>query len=97
MYGAGRLEAGNVREYEAAARHARGAGLESLVDGLLAMAEVEWEHERYFRAKAASHRASRWLRLWPQPPPKASIRAALAASGAPGATAGERELAPAAE
>jgi len=75
MYAAGKLESRNIREYENAARLAREAGLDELVDCLLTMAEVEWEHELYFRTKAAGHGFSRWLRLWPEPPPKRSIRA----------------------
>src|SRR5258708_1575590 len=43
MYGAGRLESRNIREYEAAARHARSCGLVDFIDCLLTMAEVEWE------------------------------------------------------
>jgi rubrerythrin len=77
MYGAGKLESRNIREYEAAARHARDAGREEWVDCLLTMAEVEWEHEHWFRAKAASHRFARFVRIWPAPPPKAEIRAAF--------------------
>jgi rubrerythrin len=77
MYGAGRLESRNVREYENAARHARDAGHLEWVDCLLTMAEVEWEHERWFRAKAAGHRFARRVRIWPQPPPKAEIRASF--------------------
>jgi rubrerythrin len=77
MYGAGRLESRNIREYEAAARHAMEAGHPELVDCLLTMAEVEWEHERYFRGKVLSHRLGRRLPIWPEPPPKATIRAAL--------------------
>jgi hypothetical protein len=46
------------------------------------MAEVEWEHERYFREKAAGHRLSRVFQLWPQPPPKESIRASFARESA---------------
>jgi rubrerythrin len=83
MYGAGKLESRNVREYETAARLARDAGFERFVDGLLAMAEVEWEHEHYFRGKAASHAWIRWLELWPAPPPKDSIRASFARDVAP--------------
>ena len=78
MYGAGRLERRNIAEYEAAARHARAAGLSHRVECLLEMAEVEWEHERYFREKAQSHFLSRWLRVWSAPPPKASIRESFA-------------------
>ena len=75
MYGAGRLESRNVREYEAAARFAREAGRAEWVDSLLTMAEVEWEHEQYFRARVLAHRLGRRLPLWPAPPPKVSIRA----------------------
>jgi rubrerythrin len=78
MYGAGRLERGNIVEYENAARLARDAALPEFVESLLAMAEVEWEHERYFRAKAASHALVRIVRLWPEPPPKETIRASFA-------------------
>jgi rubrerythrin len=77
MYGAGKLESRNIREYEDAARHARGSGREELVDCLLTMAEVEWEHERYFRGKVLGHRLARRVRIWPEPPPKQSIRLAF--------------------
>lgn len=79
MYGAGKLESRNIREYEAAARLARAAGREEFVDCLLTMAEVEWEHEHYFRTKAASHFLSRWWRIWPAPPPKHAIRTSFPA------------------
>jgi rubrerythrin len=79
MYGAGRLESRNVREYEVAARHTRDAGLEHLVDCLLTMAEVEWEHEHYFRARVLSRRLGRWMPIWTAPPPKESIRASFLA------------------
>jgi hypothetical protein len=78
MYGAGRLESRNVREYEAAARFAWGCGRTEWVDCLLTMAEVEWEHEAYFRSKVAGHWLGRRLSLWPAPPPKASIRTSFA-------------------
>jgi rubrerythrin len=74
MYGAGRLESRNVREYEAAARHAAASGRGDWVDCLLTMAEVEWEHEAYFRGRVLSRRLGRRLPLWPSPPPKESIR-----------------------
>jgi len=74
MYGAGRLESHNIREYEEAARLARACGRHDLVDCLLGMAEVEWEHERYFRGKVAGHAWVRWFPLWPPPPPKETIR-----------------------
>lgn len=49
MYGAGRLERSNIKEYEDAARFAIDAGHAEMVDCLLTMAEVEWEHEKFFR------------------------------------------------
>ncbi|HSF15522.1 MAG TPA: ferritin-like domain-containing protein [Vicinamibacteria bacterium] len=67
MYGAGRLEAGNVREYEDAARLARTAGYERFVIPLVRMSVVEAEHERYFREKTSSHWLSRIVPLWPAP------------------------------
>lgn len=83
MYGAGRLERGNIREYERAARHARDCGEARWIECLLEMAEVEWEHERYFREKVEHRRRTarvpaRWLGPWPSPPPKASIRESFA-------------------
>ena len=74
MYGAGRLESRNIREYETAARTARDCGQTELIDCLLMMAEVEWEHELYFRSRVKSHAFGRRLNLWPQPPPKETIR-----------------------
>jgi len=74
MYGAGRLESQNVREYEAAARLALVAGSDHFVDPLLEMAEVEWDHERYFRTKAASHPLWRLVPKWQAPPPRDTIR-----------------------
>ena len=74
MYGAGRLESGNVREYEEAARLARGCGHTEFLDCLLTMAEVEWDHERYFREKVVGHPLTRLLPVWPAPPPKETIR-----------------------
>jgi demethoxyubiquinone hydroxylase (CLK1/Coq7/Cat5 family) len=74
MYGAGRLESRNIVEYETAARYARDCGRADLVDCLLTMAEVEWEHENYFRSRVLKHRLGRRLSLWPVPPPKQAIR-----------------------
>lgn len=73
MYGAGKLESRNIREYEAAARFAWACGRREWVDCLLTMAEVEWEHEKYFRGRVLTHGLGRRLRLWPSPPPKESI------------------------
>jgi len=74
MWGAGRLESRNVREYESAARSAQLSGHGDWVDCFLVMAEVEWEHEAYFRAKVRSRPLGRRLPRWTQPPPKAEIR-----------------------
>jgi rubrerythrin len=74
MYGAGRLESRNIVEYETAARYARECGRTDLIDCLLTMAEVEWEHERYFRSCVLRHRWSRRFTIWPEPPPKENIR-----------------------
>lgn len=74
MYGAGKLESRNIKEYEDAARFARDCGHPELIDCLLEMAEVEWEHEFYFRTRVQQHRLGRRLRLWPQPPSKQQIR-----------------------
>ena len=80
MYGAGRLESRNIREYEAAARLARASGHAEWVDCLLTMAEVEWEHEHYFRARVLSHGWAGRLPMWPVPPPKETIRASETAA-----------------
>ena len=65
MYGAGKLESRNVKEYETAARYARDCGCINLIDCLLEMAEVEWDHESYFRSRVLSHRLGRRLSMWP--------------------------------
>ncbi len=72
MYGAGFLESGNVREYEEAAGLAILAGRAELAPELLRMAQVEWDHERYFRSKVLSRRIP-FLPLWAPPPPRESI------------------------
>jgi rubrerythrin len=74
MYGAGRLESRNIREYEIAARYARDCNHEEFVEGLLTMAEVEWEHEAYFRSRVLKHSLGRRLSLWLPPPAKETIR-----------------------
>ncbi len=79
MYGAGRLERHNIVEYEEAAGYARACGQEELIDCLLTMAEVEWEHEKYFRSKAESHRLARVFGLWKPAAPKSEIRRSLVA------------------
>ena len=74
MYGAGKLESRNIVEYETAARYAVQAGFNEFVDCLLMMAEVEWEHEKYFRSRVLEHPLGRRLAIWNAPPPKESIR-----------------------
>ena len=85
MYGAGRLESRNIREYETAARFARDAGNDEFVDCLLTMAEVEWEHENYFRSRVVSHGLGRRLNLWTKPPAREMIRKSFAADALRGA------------
>jgi rubrerythrin len=75
MYAAGRLESRNIREYEEAARRAKACGRDDFLPCLLAMAEVEWEHERYFRSKVLGHPWGRCVPVWETPPPKERIRA----------------------
>jgi rubrerythrin len=74
MYGAGKLESRNIVEYETAARHARDCGRTDLIDCLLMMAEVEWEHESYFRGRIIQSRWIKLMPLWPAPPAKENIR-----------------------
>lgn len=78
MYGAGRLESHNVKEYEDAADFAVASGHPEFVECLLEMAEVEWDHEAYFRSKVESHWLRRVIRVWPLIEPKAAIRAGFA-------------------
>lgn len=56
MYFAGRLESGNVLEYEDAAGHAAALGLKEFEADLLVMSRVEKEHEDFFLAVIAGHR-----------------------------------------
>jgi hypothetical protein len=74
MYGAGRLERSNIGEYEVAARLARLAGETAIVDELLSFAEIEWDHEFYFRKKVLSHAFARWIPLWSLPKNRDEIR-----------------------
>src|SRR5215813_13176438 len=77
MYGAGKLESCNIREYETAARHAWDCGRQEWCDCLLTMAEVEWEHEVFFRSRVLAHHFGRRLQLWAAPPPKETIRSSF--------------------
>lgn len=77
MYGAGRLERSNIVEYEHAAHFAATCGHPEMIDSLMMMAEVEWEHELFFREQLAGHRLLVLMPLWDAPPPKESIRKSL--------------------
>jgi rubrerythrin len=77
MYGAGWMERRNIADYERAARLALECASAAHVEELLDMAEAEWEHERFFREKAASHRLSSLLPVWQAPGPKSGIRGRL--------------------
>jgi demethoxyubiquinone hydroxylase (CLK1/Coq7/Cat5 family) len=55
MYFAGRLEFGNVDQYEDAAFHARHLGLRGMERTLHAMTLTEREHELFFMNKVAGH------------------------------------------
>ncbi len=75
MYGAGKLERSNIVEYEDAAVYAAECGHPEMIEALLTMAEVEWEHERYFRERITGKWLLRIFPLWDAPPPKTAIRA----------------------
>jgi len=74
MYGAGKLERRNVGEYVTAARYARECNQKEFVDCLLEMAEVEWEHEKYFRSQVEGHWLSHIVPIWSAIGPKERIR-----------------------
>src|SRR5262249_17405215 len=74
MYGAARLEAQNIKEYELAARLAHAAGVEDFIEPFLEMAEVEWDHENYFRRNAMGVWLWRFVPKWPMPGPRSQIR-----------------------
>lgn len=57
-----------------AARLAWVAGHHELVEKLLEFAEVEWDHEAYFRSKADGHALNKILPLWPQVPPREDVQ-----------------------
>src|SRR5262245_22561925 len=78
FYGAGRLERRNIVEYEDAARAALLAGYPEFVGDLLDMAEVEWDHERFFRLNAAAHPLWIWMPQWDPPPAREEIRKSFA-------------------
>jgi rubrerythrin len=79
MYGAGKIERRNIVEYEDAARLAWQCGRSAFADELLAMAELEWDHEKYFHDLVRGHWLHRLVGSWPAPPPRSQIRAAFTA------------------
>ena len=81
MYGAGKLESRNIVEYETAARCARESGHTEFVDCLLTMAEVEWDHEVFFRSCVLRHWLGKRLTIWPKPPLKSHIRISFEKAG----------------
>lgn len=70
MYGAGWIERRNIQEYVDAAAFAQQAGREDLADELSEMAQVEWDHEQWFRTKVLGHWLRRVLPVWEAPPPR---------------------------
>jgi hypothetical protein len=74
MYGAGRIEHRNVWEYVHAASYARECGHAEMVEELLTMAEVEWDHEFYFRSQVEGHWLRHILRPWSALPPRSDLR-----------------------
>ena len=67
MYGAARLERNNIGEYVTAAHLAVAALCPEHVESLIEMAEVEWDHEAYFHARARESRLMRFAPDWPDP------------------------------
>jgi hypothetical protein len=78
MYGAGRLESGNIVEYQEAAVFAERCGQGQMIDSLLTMAEVEWDHELFFRQQIEGHALLRLFPMWSVPPRRETIRALAA-------------------
>ncbi|HJT23388.1 MAG TPA: ferritin-like domain-containing protein [bacterium] len=66
MYFAGRLEFGNVDQYEDAAYHARHLGLKEMVKELHAMTLTEREHELFFMRKVEGHPLLPWVQFFLQ-------------------------------
>lgn len=65
MVGAAVLETKNVKEYDDAAAYATDCGEHGLVPELRRMADVELEHELWFKERVRSHRLGRLLPLPP--------------------------------
>ena len=84
MYGAGRLESRNYREYALAATYAQDCQHPEYTDCLLSMAETEWDHEAFFRGKVESHAWHKFVPLWEQLPARSTIRTGNRARLSPG-------------
>jgi hypothetical protein len=79
MYFAGRLEFGNVDQYEDAAYHAQRLGLKDMVKELHAMTLTEREHELFFMNKVEGHPLLplvQFLLQWGPQPKKAVVKKA---------------------
>lgn len=74
MYGAGKLESTNIEEYEVAARLAHLAGFTELTEELLTFAEIEWDHELYFRNKSKKHFLYTYFPKWKLPKNREKIK-----------------------
>ena len=55
MYFAGRLEHSNVKEYEVAAAHADGIGMDEFASELRRLSDVELQHEQFFLKTITGH------------------------------------------
>src|SRR5262249_49062826 len=74
MYAAGRLGSRNVVGCETAARLSIGGTRPDLAECLIVMAEVEWDHQAYFRSKVEGHPALRTFPLWPSIGSREAVR-----------------------
>lgn len=77
MYFAGRLEFGNVDQYEDAAYHARQLGLKEMARELHTMTLTEREHELFFMGKVAGHPLLplvQWVLHWGPPARKVAVK-----------------------
>lgn len=74
MYGAGKIERNNIVEYEVAARLAYLSGQHAFIETLLQFAEIEWDHELYFRKKVKGHFLEKVIPVWKNPGLREDIR-----------------------
>ena len=69
-----KLESTNIVEYEVAARLAFISGHHQYIDEFLKFAEIEWDHELYFRQKSETHFVYKYSPKWVIPKPKQKIK-----------------------